>query len=125
MKTPVTDVTGIGPHTAKLLNEHGFSSAESLAATTTEKLSEVPGFGPLRAQRVIDAAKDVIPPTTKPSKPESKSKDVTPPKKKSKKKKAKKNKKQKNDKKKQAEKPSKKDKKKKGKKKKNKKQKKK
>lgn len=92
MNTPVTEVAGIGLHTAQLLKEHGITSTEELAETTVKKLMKVPGFGAVRAQRVLDAAKKLIgpPATTTP-----KSKDKPSPKKKAKKKKSSKDKKQK------------------------------
>lgn len=61
MSTPLTTIRGIGPAAAAILQSHGFDSAETVAATTIEKLSEVPGFGAIRAKTVIDAASEVVP----------------------------------------------------------------
>ena len=60
MPTPVTAIPGIGPSTADLLGKHGFTSAESIAETSVEKLSLVPGFGEIRAANTIKAAADAV-----------------------------------------------------------------
>ena len=60
MATALTDIPGIGPSTAEILQAQGFDSAETLAASTVEKVSEVPGFGTLRATAVIRAANELI-----------------------------------------------------------------
>lgn len=60
MPTPVTAISGIGPATAELLANHGFKTAESIAKTTTEKLSLVPGFGEIRSANTIKAAQESL-----------------------------------------------------------------
>ena len=60
MATPLTEIPGIGPSTAEILQAQGFDSAETLAASTVEKVSEVPGFGTLRATAVIRAANELL-----------------------------------------------------------------
>ena len=40
--------------------DHGFKTVESIADTTIEKLSAVPGFSVIRAQKTIDAAKQLL-----------------------------------------------------------------
>ena len=60
MATPLTEIPGIGPSTAEILQAQGFDSAETLAASTVEKVSEVPGFGRLRATAVIRAANELV-----------------------------------------------------------------
>ena len=60
MATPLTEIPGIGPSTAEILQTQGFDSAETLAASTVEKVSEVPGFGSLRASAVIRAANELL-----------------------------------------------------------------
>ena len=96
MPTPVTAISGIGPATAELLANHGFKTAESIANTTTEKLSLVPGFGEIRSANTIKAAIEAVgaepaaekPKTTK-KKPEAKAKKEKPEKNKKKDKKKK------------------------------------
>ena len=111
MPTPLTEIPGIGPSTAEVLQANGFDSAETLAASTVEKISEVPGFGTSRATTVLEAARQIAVP--------DKSKTERPANKKVKQKaKDKKNKKDKKEKTKKGQKDKKKDKKKKGKKKK-------
>jgi predicted RecB family nuclease len=56
----MTQIAGIGPAAAELLRQAGFDSVESLAETNVLALSEVKGFGPIRAQTIISAAKDLI-----------------------------------------------------------------
>ena len=102
MPTPVTAISGIGPATAELLANHGFKTAESIANTTTEKLSLVPGFGEIRSADTIKAAIEAVgaepaaekPKTTK-KKPEAKAKKEKPEKNKKKDKKKDKKKKEK------------------------------
>jgi len=60
MPTPVTSISGIGPHTAKILKENGYGSAEAIASTTASKLSEVQGFGLSRSKVIIAAARDLL-----------------------------------------------------------------
>lgn len=59
MSTPITDITGIGPAAAATLAKHGFDSAEAVASSDVESLCSVPGFGAVRAQGVIQAAKAI------------------------------------------------------------------
>lgn len=72
MKTPITDIPGIGPATAEALVAGGFASAESIATSEIADLSSVPGFGPVRAARLIAAAIAIVP--VKKSKPVAKKK---------------------------------------------------
>jgi outer membrane biosynthesis protein TonB len=52
----LTDVTGIGPVTAKLLSEHNIKTVEALAALSLVELLKIPGFSDLRARAVKKAA---------------------------------------------------------------------
>jgi len=52
-------VRGVGPAMEKALAEHGFNSAEDMAAATPERLNGVPGIGAATAPRLIAAAKAV------------------------------------------------------------------
>lgn len=61
MKPAITDIAGIGPAAATALAEHGFSSIESISATSVEKLALVPGFSTARAAKVIAAASALAP----------------------------------------------------------------
>ena len=56
MTTPIVKIKGIGLHTAEILAENGFKSAEDLAATTEDALGKIHGFGPARAKMVIKMA---------------------------------------------------------------------
>lgn len=60
MSTPLTEIPGIGPSTAEVLQAHGFDSAETLAASAVKKVSEVPGFGEIRAAAVLKAANAIV-----------------------------------------------------------------
>ena len=60
MTIALTQVTGVGPSTAKVLVENGFKSAEQLAGATVSQVASVPGFGVARATRAIDAAKKLL-----------------------------------------------------------------
>jgi hypothetical protein len=61
MKPAIIDIVGIGPAAADTLAENGFRTLRSLARTTVEKLSAVPGFSEARAERVIAAAAELLP----------------------------------------------------------------
>ena len=60
MTASLTQISGIGPSTAKVLIDNGFKSAEQLAGTTTALLGKVPGFAAARASRTINAAKEFL-----------------------------------------------------------------
>lgn len=60
MGTPLTSVSGIGPAAAKVLAEHGYTSAEQLAASVIEELVKVPGFGAARAATTLRAARSLV-----------------------------------------------------------------
>ncbi len=60
MGTPLTSVNGIGPAAAAVLEAHGLTSAEQLAASVVEDLVRVPGFGPVRAATTLRAARSLV-----------------------------------------------------------------
>jgi len=91
MAIALTEVTGIGESTVKLLVEHGYENAEDLAEATLAGLTVVPGFSEVRAGRVIAAAQQLV----AAAKPKAKPKAKAAPKAKSKQKKEKKQKKDK------------------------------
>jgi hypothetical protein len=64
MTSKVTNISGIGSATATILSEHKFKTVISIAQTTVEKLSAVPGFSTARASNAIDAAKQLLAATT-------------------------------------------------------------
>ena len=110
MATQLVEITGIGPAAASTLVSNGFKTVKSIADTTTEKLSAVQGFSVIRAQKTIDAAKQLLasavsgsagtPSVKKPASKKAVKKSQAPKDKKSKDKKSKKTKKPKDKKKK-------------------------
>lgn len=62
MAIPITGIKGIGLKTAEALAEHGYSTAEELAAAQPEDLTGISGFGVVRASLVIEAAKTLTAP---------------------------------------------------------------
>ena len=52
----LADISGIGPHTAQVLADHGIGTVEALASTPVGELAKIPGFGPVRAEAVRTAA---------------------------------------------------------------------
>jgi len=56
----ITDVTGIGPVTVKILSEHGVKTVEALASISLVDLKKIPGFSDLRARAVKKAASDCL-----------------------------------------------------------------
>lgn len=67
--TAITSITGIGPGTAEILAQHGFTSVTDIARASVGQLQSVPGFGAIRASRIIDAAvallKEAVPSSKK------------------------------------------------------------
>jgi transcription termination factor NusA len=60
MPSKVTNISGIGSTTAAILSEHNFKSVESIAQSTVEELSAVPGFSASRADKIIIAARQLL-----------------------------------------------------------------
>ena len=60
MTIPITAVSGIGAHTAEILAENGFDSAEALASAQKEDLMKINGFGHSRAEKVIASARALV-----------------------------------------------------------------
>ncbi|SDC92818.1 helix-hairpin-helix domain-containing protein [Ruegeria marina] len=60
--TSLSDIQGVGPALARLLSEHGYSDAESVAATTVETLMQIPGIGASRAAMIVAAAQALVTP---------------------------------------------------------------
>lgn len=94
MTTSITDISGVGAITAEILKEQGYSTIEDLAAANVEDLAKLHGFGAIRAQQIIDLAKNHVPDTSEPqeqvemeSEPDSETVAPKPDKKKKKKKK--------------------------------------
>lgn len=56
----LTDVTGIGPATAKLLFEHQIKTVAALASISLTELQKVSGFSDIRARAVKKAAADCV-----------------------------------------------------------------
>lgn len=56
----LTNISGIGPATARVLTENGFASVEGVAQATDKHLAKVPGFGVVRAAEVIKAARSLL-----------------------------------------------------------------
>lgn len=69
MTTPLTDIAGIGPSAAKVLQAHNINSAEDLAAASVAEITAVPGFGEIRAQRIKEAAAAAIQPAESAAEP--------------------------------------------------------
>lgn len=60
MATAVINISGIGPQTAKILEEHGLKTAEAIVKAGKVKLQAVPGFGPSRAKATVSAANALL-----------------------------------------------------------------
>lgn len=62
MATSLLEVKGIGPASVKLLAETGIHSAEDLAGAKLGRVIAIPGFSELRANRVMQAARELARP---------------------------------------------------------------
>ncbi|MCP4431126.1 MAG: helix-hairpin-helix domain-containing protein, partial [Gammaproteobacteria bacterium] len=60
MTISLTHIQGIGSSTTKILADNGFESVHQLASSTITQLTKVPGFGAVRANRVISAAIELL-----------------------------------------------------------------
>jgi DNA repair protein RadA len=56
--TPLTDLPGIGPATAQLFVEAGFTTIESIANADPASLEQVKGIGPHRAVALQTVARE-------------------------------------------------------------------
>ena len=74
----LTQIRGIGPATAKQLEEAGLGTVEAVAGAEPDQLAAVPGFGPLRAAGVIEAAASLVTENQSDSKPVQ-AEQATPP----------------------------------------------
>jgi N utilization substance protein A len=59
-KTPLTELEGLGPRTAGLLEEHGIKNIEQLKETSPETMVEIPGIGLKSAEVLIARANAYI-----------------------------------------------------------------
>jgi len=59
MDKDITNLKGIGATAAASLSEAGFTTIDEVANATPESLGKVRGFGPSRAAKVIEAAKEL------------------------------------------------------------------
>ena len=70
----LTDIPGIGPHTAQVLVDRGIETADALATLPVERLAAMPGFGPARAAAVGQAIARLKQPSPGVEEPSSKAK---------------------------------------------------
>jgi hypothetical protein len=56
----ITDIPGIGSSSAEILAKNGYRTVQQVGETTPEKLGAVPGFGLIRAARVIKLANALL-----------------------------------------------------------------
>lgn len=60
MDTPIIEIVGVGAKTADTLSEYGYQYAEELAIAAEEDLLKITGFGPSRAKKVIEMARELL-----------------------------------------------------------------
>ncbi len=56
----ITSIKGIGPDSARILQENGFTSVQAIAEASVDLLQIVPGFGAVRAAMIIKAAATLL-----------------------------------------------------------------
>jgi N utilization substance protein A len=59
-RASLSAIPGLGDVSAELLYQYGFKSAEELAASDAETVSEVDGIGPDRAASILEAAREHV-----------------------------------------------------------------
>ena len=57
MSHAITDVPGVGPSTAEILNANNIDSVNKLAGIDIRELTLVPGIGEITGRKMIQAAK--------------------------------------------------------------------
>lgn len=60
MTAKLTHIAGIGGTTAAVLVQHKFKTVAAIAHAEIDELSAVPGFSAARAEKTIDAAKQLL-----------------------------------------------------------------
>ncbi len=56
----LSQIEGIGAKTAMLLQDHGFKTAQKIAGSSVEDITQVPGIGPAIAEKIIKNAKTLV-----------------------------------------------------------------
>ena len=59
-QSAISDISGIGPKTAEILQKAGYTSAEQIAAVEPEHLAALQGIGAKTAAKIIESAKKYI-----------------------------------------------------------------
>jgi len=59
-KLTLRDIKGVGPKTAKLLEEAGLTDLKQLANSTPEELTKIKGIGKTTAQKIIEGARALL-----------------------------------------------------------------
>ena len=59
MESPLLNITGVGPVTARQLTEAGFATVASVADADTEALASIRGIGPVSAELMKAAARQL------------------------------------------------------------------
>jgi len=60
MNTPIIEISGVGPQTAEILSQKGYTCAEDLAVASEKDLLNIKGFGAARAGKIIEAAAELV-----------------------------------------------------------------
>ena len=60
-ESELLQLNGVGPKSAKTLEDCGFNTIEKIAISTVEELSGLPGIGKATAEKIIASAKEIKP----------------------------------------------------------------
>jgi Holliday junction resolvasome RuvABC DNA-binding subunit len=60
MSHALTDVPGVGPSTAEILNANNIDSVNKLAEIDIRELTLVPGIGEITGRKMIQAARNLV-----------------------------------------------------------------
>lgn len=59
-KSPIAEITGVGPKLAGELENSGFDTVEKVAQASLDEITKIKGLGKVKAQKIIDQAKALL-----------------------------------------------------------------
>ena len=78
-ESEISNIKGVGPKAAKTLEDCGYNTVEKIAKTKAEEMAQLPGIGHATAEKIIEAAKELVKTKAPKKKPAAKPKPTTKP----------------------------------------------